>query len=217
MMSVLVAVNVCGLPEITTAEPSPLPTVGNPEILVGSVKLAFAVTEFAGPAPSVQLGTAASPVVPSLVSTDVVTRAVDIGPMLPPPDITVIVTAAPPSGVWPFAVSISTEGAAATLDPAGASCGCAGKPIGSFTTTAVSTPPNGLNDFVLPPMPAADAYTRVGAKMPTIDEPSRLKAFPYSPLLASSNALGCGASPVAPQTRNGTDSVGSISRLSPTL
>jgi hypothetical protein len=100
MTSVLVAVNVNGLPDTTTADPGPVPTVGNPEILVGSVKLALAVNVLAGPTPSVQLGTVASPVVPSLVSVVVVTvDELDIGPMLPPPEVIVIVTDAPPSGV----------------------------------------------------------------------------------------------------------------------
>ena len=98
--SVLVAVNVNGLPDTTIADPGPAAVVRNPEMVAGSAKLAFAVNEFAGPTPSVQFGTVASPVVPLLVSVVVVTAVeLEIGPILPPPDVIVIVTEAPPSGV----------------------------------------------------------------------------------------------------------------------
>ena len=115
--------NVSGLPETTTAAPAPRPEVGNPEILVGSVKLAFAVTEFAGPTPSVQFGTVASPLASVVSVTEVVRVELDAGPRLPPPDATSKVTNAPPRGVCPFTVCTNADGAAATDEPAGAVCG----------------------------------------------------------------------------------------------
>src|SRR5512146_1381752 len=98
MRSVLVAVNVAGLPD--TLIPAPL--VGNPEMLAGSVIAAVAVAALSGPTPSVQLGTVARPVVLAVVTVvDVTTVELDAGPKLPPPAVIAKATEAPPSGVCP--------------------------------------------------------------------------------------------------------------------
>src|SRR6185437_7793883 len=220
-MSVLVAENVTGLPLTTTPAVVLAPLVVKPEMDVGSVKLAVAVAVFVGPRPSVQfgaaeLGTVAMPL--EFVETvAVVTREVPVPPKLPPPVVIANSTDAPPSGVCPLVVLTSTDGAEATLDPAAAVCGCDGKPGAVCTTTAVSTPPNGLNDFVPPPMALAAAYAGVGAKALSASVPRCAAARPNSPLRRSCLRLGSGAMEVPPQSRNDASALGRISSPVPTL